>query len=111
MLSGLPRPRVASLIQSGNRAAIDALYRRTGLPPTALPAFRAIVEAMHDTAGESATVAGGPAPGDMVERVLTRYRGFGDDGADEVRPLLGRLAAESRRARARRETGGYFRAA
>jgi uncharacterized protein (DUF2336 family) len=107
VLARMPSHRVASLIYGRFGTGFDALYRRTGMPARALPTFRAIVETLHEIAPEGTAERGRS----MVERVLTRYQRFGGQEVDEFFALLGRLAAEARRERARQETGGYFRAA
>jgi uncharacterized protein (DUF2336 family) len=100
-LSGVPSDRVSGLVHDRRAAAFRALYDKAGLPASAYSAFRAALDALHETGfvGE----AGGATrlKRRMVERVLTRCA---EDEPAEVDPLftlLRRFATEATRDEAR----------
>jgi uncharacterized protein (DUF2336 family) len=100
-LSGLPIARVAGLIHDRRGAAFQALYSKAGLPASAYPAFRAAVDAMHESG--FVTEAGGATrlKRRMIERVLTSCE---RDDSGEMAPLmmlLRRFATEATRDEAR----------
>lgn len=111
VLSGMPLRRVIALVHDRAGVGFPALYRRTGLPAAALPAFRAIVDTLHEMRLDGPQDHQARRGRTMIERVLTRYQSFTNGEVDEFFALLGRLAAEASREEARAETGGYFRAA
>jgi uncharacterized protein (DUF2336 family) len=99
-LSGLPQARVAALLHDRGGASLQALLTRAGLPESTFAAFRAAIEASHET-GFIDTVDGAAIlRRRMVERVLTRCAS--DSNATEpLLILLRRFANESAREEAR----------
>ena len=49
-LAELPAARVGALVHDRRGAGFKAVYERAGLPASVYPAFRAAIEAMHETA-------------------------------------------------------------
>jgi uncharacterized protein (DUF2336 family) len=100
-LSGLPAARVAGLVHDRHGAGLRALYERTGLPPSTLPAVKAALDAMHETGflGEP----GGPArlKRRMIERVLTSCEDHPSADVEPLLMLLRRFATEAAREEAR----------
>lgn len=99
-LSGLPRGRVAAIVDDGKGTSLDALLIRAGLPESTFAAFRAALAArseigfIHDVGGAVRLRRR------MVERVLTMC----ETDADMSEPLLillRRFASESAREEAR----------
>ncbi len=99
-LSGLPRPRVSSLLLDRGEASLLALLKRAGLPESTFAAFRAALEVIHET-GFTDTLAGAARlRRRMVERVLTQCEAD-DNVTDPLLILLRRFATESAREEAR----------
>ena len=99
-LSGLPRPRVSSLLLDRGEASLLALLKRAGLPELTFAAFRAALEVIHET-GFTDTLAGAARlRRRMVERVLTQCEAD-DNVTDPLLILLRRFATESAREEAR----------
>jgi uncharacterized protein (DUF2336 family) len=99
-LSGLPQGRVSALLHDRGGASLNALLIRAGLPESTFAAFRAALEASHetgfaDTAGNAARLRRR-----MVERVLT-HCGTDLQAAEPLMILLRRFATESAREEAR----------
>jgi uncharacterized protein (DUF2336 family) len=100
-LAGLPVSRVAGIVQDRRGAAFQALYNQAGLAASAYSAFRAALEAMHETGFVGDLGGAARLKRRMVERVLTRCQ---DEDADEIAPLLmllRRFATEAARDEAR----------
>ncbi len=99
-LSGLPPARVSALLNDRGGASLHALLRRAGLPESTFAAFRAALEASHETG--FADTLGGAARlrRRMVERVLTHCE-TGQQAAEPLLILLRRFATESAREEAR----------
>jgi uncharacterized protein (DUF2336 family) len=100
-LSGLPPARVFALLHDRGGARLQALLQRAGLPESTFAAFRAALEAGHetgyvDTAGNAARLRRR-----MVERVLTHCE-TDPKAAEPLLILLRRFATESAREEARR---------
>lgn len=110
-LSGVPERRVASLIHHTGGSAVAALYRRSGLPQQAFPAFRGVVEALREHQEDGTAAGERGLRSRMIERALTHHQVFSEGETDEFFAFLCRLSAEAAREEAREETGGYFRAA
>jgi uncharacterized protein (DUF2336 family) len=100
-LSGLPAARVAGLVHDRHGAGLRALYERTGLPVSTLPAVAAALHAMHESgfAGEP----GGAArlKRRMIERVLTSCEDHPSADIEPLLMLLRRFATEAAREEAR----------
>jgi uncharacterized protein (DUF2336 family) len=99
-LSGLPQGRVSALLHDRGGASLNALLIRAGLPESTFAAFRAALEASHetgfaDTAGNAARLRRR-----MVERVLTHCE-TDLQAAEPLMILLRRFATESAREEAR----------
>jgi uncharacterized protein (DUF2336 family) len=99
-LSGLPPARIAALLHDRGAASLDALLIRAGLPESTFAAFRAALEASHET-GYIDTVGGAVRlRRRMVERVLTHCE-TDRQAAEPLMILLRRFATESAREDAR----------
>ncbi|MCC7348766.1 MAG: DUF2336 domain-containing protein [Variibacter sp.] len=102
-LANVPLARVCGIVNDRAGTGLRALYEQAGLPPAALPAVRAALQAL----GEQGFVGepGGPArlKRRMVERVLTacEEQDLGAD-AEHLLMLLRRFATEAARDEARR---------
>lgn len=100
-LSGMRAERVAAILSDRRGHGLRALYEKAGLPETAFGAFRAGIQAVHET-GFS-----GDAPGAsmlkrrIVERVLTQYQGASGGEIDFLFAMLRKFAAEAARDEAR----------
>jgi uncharacterized protein (DUF2336 family) len=100
-LSGLPAARVAGLVHDRHGAGLRALYQRTGLPASALPAVEAALAAMHECGFLGEPGGAARLKRRMIERVLTSCE---DHPSAEVEPLLmllRRFATEAAREEAR----------
>jgi uncharacterized protein (DUF2336 family) len=100
-LSGLPLARVAGLIHDKRGAAFRALYDKAGLPASAYAAFRAALDAMHESGFIGEPGGATRLKRRMVERVLTRCD---RESSGEIEPLLlllRRFATEATRDEAR----------
>jgi len=100
-LSGLPIARVAGLIHDRRGAAFQALYTKAGLPASAYPAFRAAIDAMHESGFVTEPGGATRLKRRMIERVLTSCE---RDDMGEMAPLmmlLRRFATEATRDEAR----------
>ena len=105
-LSGVPLRRVAALVADGRESAFLGLYRRSGMPDRAFPAFAAALEVNRDLMRETGGVDG--RPGDrarfsrrLIERVLTRIDMPGRKDVDDLLALLRRFSADAAREQAR----------
>jgi uncharacterized protein (DUF2336 family) len=99
-LSGLPQARVSALVYDRGGASLNALLARAGLPESTFPAFRAALEASHETGFAGTEGEAARLRRRMVERVLTRC----ETDAETTEPLLillRRFATESAREEAR----------
>ena len=100
-LSGLPLDRVSGLVHDRRGAAFRALYERAGLPLAAFPAFRAAIEAMHESGYLAEPGGAQRLKRRMIERVLTSCA---QELSGEVEPLIAllrRFATEAAREEAR----------
>jgi uncharacterized protein (DUF2336 family) len=100
-LAELPVARVSALVNDRRGAGFKAVYDRAGLPAPVYPAFRAAIEAMHESGLA-------PEPGGharlrrrMVERVLTSCAGLTAPDIEPLLTLLRRYATEAAREEAR----------
>lgn len=99
-LTGLPQSRVSAILQDSGGSSLHALLTRAGLPPSALPAFKAAVAAHHEI-GFVATIGGETRlRRRIVERVLTLCE-TDESSSDQLLVLLRRFAMESAREEAR----------
>jgi uncharacterized protein (DUF2336 family) len=100
-LSGLPAARVAGLVHDRHGGGLRALYQRTGLPASALPAIEAALAAMHE--GGFLAEPGGAArlKRRMIERVLTSCEEHPSAEIEPLLMLLHRFATEAAREEAR----------
>jgi uncharacterized protein (DUF2336 family) len=99
-LSGLPRPRVSSLLLDRGEASLLALLQRAGLPESTFSAFRAALDVVHES-GVTDTLGGmARLRRRMVERVLTHCE-TDQSAAAPLLILLRRFATESAREEAR----------
>jgi len=100
-LAELPVARVSALLHDRRGAGFKALYDRAGLPVAVYPAFRAAIEAMHES--EMLAEPGGAArlKRRMVERVLTSCGSLPAGDVEPLMTLLRRYATEAAREEAR----------
>jgi uncharacterized protein (DUF2336 family) len=101
-LADMPIGRVSSLVHDGGSAGLRALFEKSGLPPSTLPAFKEAIEAMREggfvgEAGDAARLRGR-----MIERVLTRCEREELDELEPLLTLLRRFGTEAARDEARR---------
>jgi len=101
-LSGLPRRRVVGIVRERSAASFRPLYLKAGLPADAYPAFQAALEVVLDTDMPDRPAGRLHYSRQVLERVLTRYRGFAPGESDHLLLLLRRYAAEAAREEARR---------
>jgi uncharacterized protein (DUF2336 family) len=99
-LSGLPQARVSALVYDRGSASLNALLTRAGLPQSTFPAFRAALEASHETGFAGTPEDAARLRRRMVERVLTRCETDAET-AEPLLILLRRFATESAREEAR----------
>jgi uncharacterized protein (DUF2336 family) len=99
-LSGLPQARVSALLQDRGVASLHALLIRAGLPESTFGAFRAALEASHETGFVDSASEAVRLRRRMVERVLTHCETDGK-AAEPLLILLRRFATESAREEAR----------
>jgi uncharacterized protein (DUF2336 family) len=100
-LAELPPRRVSALVHDRRGAGFKAVYDRAGLPASVYPAFRAAIEAMHET-GLAAEPGGNTRlRRRMVERVLTSCARMPAGEIEPLMTLLRRYATEAAREEAR----------
>src|ERR1700694_4186494 len=99
-LSGLPQVRVSALLHDRGGAGLQALLIRAGLPESTFAAFRAALEANHETGYVDTAAGAATLRRRMVERVLTHCE-TDRQGAEPPFILLRRFATESAREEAR----------
>ena len=108
-LSGIPVDRVSGIVFSHRNGGFEALYARCGMPPAALPAFLAALDAIRE---QGLLLEG---PGDarlsrrMTERVLTTVDTLGTAETDQLLLMLRRFVAEAARDDARAIAGDITR--
>jgi uncharacterized protein (DUF2336 family) len=100
-LSGLPPRRVAALVHDRRGAGFKAVYDRAGLPASVYPAFRAAVEAMHESSLMTEPGGNTRLKRRMVERVLTSCARMPAGDVEPLMMLLRRYATEAAREEAR----------
>jgi uncharacterized protein (DUF2336 family) len=100
-LAGLPASRVYAFVADGREAALDAVYRKAGIPERTVPAFRAAIATYKELELDGQAGDGVRFSRRMIERVLTRYQDFAADERDDLLTLLRRFAAEAARDAAR----------
>lgn len=101
-LSGQDPVRVAGFVRDFEGRGFEALYLRSGLPKTALPAFRAALAAAREA--DFSDVSPATLSRRMVERALTACEGADLEAASLV-AMLRRFSAEAARDEARRSYG------
>jgi len=91
-LASVPLSNARVLVHEGSGAGLRAIWSKAGLVDKALPAIRAAVEAVDNTALEGPTVTPQHYARRILERVLTQYESIGMaiDG-DDLEFLLARL--------------------
>ncbi|MDQ0472758.1 DUF2336 domain-containing protein [Labrys wisconsinensis] len=100
-LSGLPVGRVSGLVHSSRLGGFEAVYRRAGLPPAALPAFRAALEALAEQGFVDSLAGDARLSRRMTERVLTSIGALPQEEVGPLLLMLRRFAAEAARDEAR----------
>ncbi|HEY0292745.1 MAG TPA: DUF2336 domain-containing protein [Hansschlegelia sp.] len=100
-LSGQSSRRVAGFVRDFGGRGFEALYRQAGFPPSALPVFRAALEAGREVGFVGSTAGGLALSRRMVERALSACEGADIEEAP-LRALLRRFEAEAAREDARR---------
>lgn len=100
-LTGLPASRVGALMHDRRGAGFKALFDRAGLPESVYPAFRAAIEAMHETSLLADGGGNTRLKRRMVERVLTSCASMPAGEVEPLLTLLRRYATEAAREEAR----------
>ena len=100
-LTGLPASRVGALLHDRRGAGFKAVYERAGLPGSVYPAFRAAIEAMHETGLQAEPGGNTRLRRQMVERVLTSCARMPAGEVEPLMTLLRRYATEAAREEAR----------
>jgi uncharacterized protein (DUF2336 family) len=95
-LASVPLTNTRVLVHEGSGAGLRAIWAKAGLVEKALPAIRAAVDAIDNTALEGASVTPQHYARRILERVLTQYESIGMaiDG-DDLEFLLGRIGQPS----------------
>src|SRR3977135_2876418 len=99
-LSDMPQPRVSALLHDRGGASLQALLTRAGLPESTFAAFRAALEASHETGFVGSAGGAAAVRRRMVDRVLTQCE-TDSHTAEPLLILLRRFANESAREEAR----------
>jgi uncharacterized protein (DUF2336 family) len=99
-LSGLPRSRVAGLMNDRRLSGFSALYRNAGLPASLAPAFHAAIAALQ-SAGKRAPVARAQLIAPLVEAVVEACEDLPVADVGALQALLNRFLAEASRESAR----------
>jgi uncharacterized protein (DUF2336 family) len=93
-LTEMPTGRVAAVLRQGG-SALEALYRRAGLPRSIMPALTAALSALHEHRSEE-------SPAGLSRRIIERAMTAADaPGNPGVTALLQRYEAEALRNEAR----------
>ena len=100
-LAELPVARVSALVNDRRGASFKAIYERAGLPAPVYPAFRAAIEAMHESGLGAEPGGNARLRRRMVERVLTSCGGLSAPDIEPLMTLLRRYATEAAREEAR----------
>lgn len=100
-LTGLPASRVSALVHDRRGAGFKPVYDRAGLPESVYPAFRAAIEAMHETSLLADPGGNTRLKRRMVERVLTSCARMPAPDIEPLMMLLRRYATEAAREEAR----------
>jgi uncharacterized protein (DUF2336 family) len=100
-LTGLPVSRVSALLHDRRGAGFKAVYERAGLPGSVYPAFRAAIEAMHESGLQAEPGGNTRLRRRMVERVLTSCARMPAGEVEPLMTLLRRYATEAAREEAR----------
>lgn len=108
-LSGMPVARVSGFVFAHRSGGFEALYAKAGLPPHALPAFRAALDAIAEQGLASEDAGEARLSRRMTERVLTTVDALGTAEADQLLLMLRRFAAEAARDEARALAGDIKR--
>lgn len=100
-LADLPASRVGALVHDRRGMGFKAVYDRAGLPQSVYPAFRAAIEAMHETGLMAEATGTTRLRRRMVERVLTSCARMPAHEVEPLMTLLRRYATEAAREEAR----------
>ena len=100
-LTGLPASRVSALLHDRRGAGFKAVYDRAGLPASVYPAFRAAVDAMHESGLQAEPSGNMRLRRRMVEGVLTNCARMPAGDVEPLMTLLRRYATEAAREEAR----------
>jgi uncharacterized protein (DUF2336 family) len=100
-LAGIPVARVSGFVHTRRSAGFDAVYLKAGLPPHALPAFRAALDAIHEDGFVAEPGQEARLSRRMTERVLTAVDQSGTVESEQLLLLLRRFSAEAARDDAR----------
>ena len=98
-LSGVGAARVDLLVAQCEGTGFAALYRKAGLPPDLLPAFRIALRAVRES--DWTAVPGVSLSRRVIERVLTGCDAINSGELDKLLVLLRRFEAEAAREEAR----------
>ncbi len=110
-LTGMPRTRVSTLLNSAQATSLRALFAKAELPRSTHAAFVAAVETYRDMRMRGERLHGHDFTRRMIREVLARYEGAAGQGLDQLRGLLHRLEGEAAREAARHFVHGALTAA
>ncbi len=100
-LSGMKLSRVSGLIHDRSGAGLRAVYQKAGLPSSAYLAFREAIATLQEDGFLGDPSGTMRLKRRMIERVLTRCSGLGNDDIEPLLMLLRRFATEAAREEAR----------
>lgn len=89
VMAKIPVVNARILIHDAGRLGLKALYERSGMPPSLLPAIRVALDVVHATplGGEDNDRERHRAR--VIERILTQYEDFGSEDLDYLLDKLG----------------------
>ena len=100
-LADMTPARVYAMLSDARPTMLRALLSRAGLPERTHNAFVVAIEVWRDLEREGLSPGNPEMSRRMIERILTRYQGFGRDELDDLLGLLRRFATEAAREAAR----------
>ncbi len=94
-LSNIPAKRITAVLHQGRTAAFRAIYDRTGLPESALPAFTAAVDIWRDQPEDAAIRNDVQVRRQAIERIVAFYKASVGRHDDQLLALLQRISTEA----------------
>ncbi len=93
-LTGIPENRIIAVLQQGRTAAFRAIYDRSGLPQSAIPAITAAVDIWRDEDEISAIGDESLRQCQIVERIINQYLKATPQPDQKLLALLRRISSE-----------------